>query len=589
MLRQFMSFSGYFLGLADSVFSVVNQSASVSIFSCAYSSVSIWIIGEKLKGFNKPQWPLRSVLIRSVGKYAYKFGFISIVITIAYFTLILLLVEIAYFFLSFSEDISFADAFVAGIHEFFKVSSIVMAKLFWGYGAGVFISYILTLIVIPRVELGPDLHDVKKMIAGFSRLKTFDPVDYFKLDHGCFIGLDKKAPIYIPWLKIRGTHIQVIGATGSGKGVVMSLITIQAVLSGEGLIWMDPKFDRHSPRLLKFAANHVGKKYHFINLNPNQPPQFNLLAGASPSEIEELFVAGFELIPIGTDGDFHKGKDEDAAVRASKIAAEHDLVSIPELINLCLLDESITDQENFWRKLNKLGDLAVINTNSGINLPQAIKDGDVIYIVGSTDNQRVKMLQKMLLVRINQIIKSQDRLNRSFNTCLVLDEFKYLLSPIALSSLGVIRDFNTHCILAHQSLGDLDSCAGISRAEAEGVVLDNTAIKIIYRLGDSEYAEKLSKNSGKKAVYLAQASKKIDEVTPSEGSWIESPTALIDLDVFTHLPIPVDGKNQASVGVLFGHGLAKIFHVGHIAVTGDLPLPVAAEKIEIIKPDKDLI
>lgn len=584
-----MSFSGYFLSLADSALNVVNHKSSVSIFSGAALSVSIWIIGEKLKGFSKPQWPLRSVLIRTVGKYSYKIGFITMVITIAYFTLILLLVEIGYFFLSFSEDISFADAFVAGVHEFLKVSSFGLVKIFWGYGVGVVISYMLTLIVIPRVELGQGLHDINKMIAGFSKLKTFDPVDYFKLEQGCFIGLDKKSPIYIPWRKIKETHIQVLGATGTGKGVVMSLIAIQAVLSGEGLIWLDPKFDRYSPRLLKHAAKHVGKKYHFINLNPDQPPQFNLLAGASPSEIEELFVAGFELISIGTDGDFHKGKDEDAAVRVSKIAAEHESISLPELINLCLLDQSITDQENFWRKLNKLGDLAVINTNSGINLPQAIKDGDVIYIVGSTDNQRVKMLQKMLLVRINQIIKSQDRLNRSFNTCLVLDEFKYLLSPIALSSLGVISDFNTHCILAHQSLGDLDCCAGISRAEAEGVVLDNTAIKIIYKLGDSEYAEKLSKNSGKKAVYLAHASKKIDEVTPSEGSWIESPTALIDLDVFTHLPIPVDGKNQASVGVLFGHGLAKIFHVGHISVAGDLPLPIAAEKIDIIKPEEDLI
>lgn len=466
-----------------------------------------------------------------------------------------------------------------------------MVKMFWGYGIGVIVSYTLTLIVIPRVELGQGLHDINKMIAGFSKLKIFDPVDYFKLDQGCFVGLDNKAPIYIPWRKFREAHIQVIGATGSGEGVVMSLMTIQAVLSGEGLIWLDPKFDRYSPRLLKLAAQHAGKKYHFINLNPNQPPQFNLLAGASSSEIEELFVAGFELAAIGTDGDFHKGKDEDAAIKASKIAVKYDSISIsiPELINLCLLDDSITSQENFWRKLNKLGDLNVINTNSGIDLPQAIKGGDVIYIVGSTDNQRVKMLQKMLLVRVNQIIKSQDRLSRSFSTCLVLDEFKFLLSPIALSSLGVIRDFNTHCILAHQSLGDLDSCAGITRAEAEGVVLDNTAIKIIYRLGDSEYAEKLSKNSGKKAVYLAQASKKIDEVTPSEGSWIESPAALIDLDVFTHLPIPVDGKNQASVGVLFGHGLAKIFHVGHIAVTGDLPLPIAAEKIEIIKPEEGLI
>jgi type IV secretory pathway TraG/TraD family ATPase VirD4 len=153
----------------------------------------------------------------------------------------------------------------------------------------------------------------------------------------------------------------------------------------------------------------------------------------------------------------------------------------------------------------------------------------------------------------------------------VLDEFKHVLSPTALTALGVIRDYDAHCLLAHQSLGDLDSCAGITRAEAEGAVLDNTAIKIIYRLGDSSYAEKLSKNSGKKAIFVEQSGKNINENNHSEGGWREVHVPLIDPDVLTHLPMPSDRKGQASVGVIFGVGIARLFHVGYIAVNGNLP------------------
>ena len=152
----------------------------------------------------------------------------------------------------------------------------------------------------------------------------------------------------------------------------------------------------------------------------------------------------------------------------------------------------------------------------------------------------------------------------------MLDEFKHLLSPTALTGLGVIRDFNAHCLLAHQSMGDLDSCAGITRAEAEGAVIDNTAIKIVYRIGDSSYAEKLSKNSGKKRVFVEQSGKGLDENSQQQGGWKESNVPVIDADLITHLPMPSDRKGQASVGVVFGVGISKVFFTGPIPVVSEM-------------------
>jgi Type IV secretory system Conjugative DNA transfer/AAA-like domain len=439
---------------------------------------------------------------------------------------------------------------------------------FSGLGIACYLNYYL----IPQWERGEGLHDVNQIVKTFTKLNGYNPMPYIDIQKGCFIGLgaDKKA-IYVAWKKIRETHIQVIGTTGCGKGVLMTLVAYQSILVGESLVWIDPKYDRFSPRILAVAAKQATKSFYLINLNPDQPPQLNPFAGAEAHEIEELLVSAFDLKGKGTDGDFHRGKDEDAAIEASRLAVEKDALSLPELIEVCRSVESITDQENFWRKLGKLGDLNAIKTKGGINLKDAILNGSVIYIVGSTDNERVKMLQKLLLVRINQIIKKQDRFKKHKPTCIVLDEFKHILSPTALTGLGVIRDYDAHCLLAHQSLGDLDSCAGITRAEAEGAVLDNTAIKIVYRIGDSSYAEKLSKNSGKRVIFAEQSGKNLDENNNSEGGWRETHVPLIDPDVLTHLPMPSDRKGQASVGVVFGVGIAKLFHVGHIAVAGNLP------------------
>ena len=75
----------------------------------------------------------------------------------------------------------------------------------------------------------------------------------------------------------------------------MTLIAYQSVLAGEGLIWIDPKFDRFSPRILAAAAKQATKSFYLINLNPDQPPQLNPFAGAEAFEIEELLVSAFDL------------------------------------------------------------------------------------------------------------------------------------------------------------------------------------------------------------------------------------------------------------------------------------------------------
>lgn len=559
------------------------------VFVTFFVLLNVFFVSWRMQRFTNPEYPKLSPILREIAAIQNAISLALIIVTLLYFATLYLLVFVAYILISSHSSIGFFGIASMTFHKIWDVTNPILSSLIIGSTLGILTGLYIKYILIPDFEKGDGLDDVNDIASAFNKLNSFNPTKYFNAQKGCFIGASlAKKLIYIPWQKIRETHIQVLGTTGSGKGVIMTSIAYQCILAGESLVWFDPKFDRFSPRVLADAAKLANKQFHLINLNPDQPPQLNPIAGANAYEIEELLVTAFDLKGKGTDGDFHRGKDEDAAIQASKVAVEKSALSIAELIKVCRGIADITTQENFWRKLTKLGDLNVINTQKGLNLEQAILSGAVVYIIGSTDNERVKMLQKLLLVRVNQIIKKKDRFQENKPTCIVLDEFKHLLSPTALTGLGVIRDFNAHCLLAHQSLGDLNACPGITRAEAEGAVLDNTAIKIVYRIGDSNYAEKLSKNAGKKRVFVEQSSKSLDKNNKTQGGWKESNLPLIDADIITHLPMPSDRKEQASVGVLLGVGVSKIFFTGHVPTSSPIPAINAAPKSSTQSPVYEL-
>ena len=443
-------------------------------------------------------------------------------------------------------------------------------------GAGIGLYY--AMWVIPRWERGSGLPDVEELVQSFKRFNTYDPARFFNIKKGCFVGLgyDDK-PVYIPWAKLRETHIQVQGGTGAGKGVLMLVLAAQAVRSGEALIWIDPKGDRFAPRILKKAADETGRPFVFINLNPDQPPQFSLLAGANEFDILDLLVTGFDLRAKGSDGDYHRGKDEDAAMEAARLVVAHDIKSISALIAACAGVEEITEAENFWRHLRKLGRLDVIDTDGGVDLAQAVEQRAVIYIRGSADSEVVKMLQKMVVMRLMQIIKTRPEAGYDRPVCVVLDELKHLLSPPVTTALGVVRSFGAHCILAHQSAGDLEAFANISPAEVRGAVVDNTTLKFIYRVTDGEHAEAIAKAAGSRRTFTEATTKGVDE-DGAHGAWREQHVPYLNPDLLTHLPLPTDRPKQASTGVLIGWQNARLFYVGPLAATGPMPSPIEAPK-----------
>lgn len=569
-MEMLEDFSATLLSASKAIASPVLSLPARWVFLAGLVPLVLWLVGRRLSTVVKPERPYISPVLRFFGSLSKWTGLIVFAVELTGLSVLLIML----FLHQMLSEVGAKEAIWQPWLVVYESGDRHVLRWLQGCLIGLIISLPISMYFIPRWERGDGFKDVEELVTRFKKLNGYDPRRYIEIEKGCFIGRTLSGkPIYVPWRKLRETHVQVVGMTGSGKGVAMTLVAYQCILAGECAIWFDPKFDRFTPRILQEAARLAGLEFHMVNLNQESGPQLNPLLGAGKHHIEELFVAAFDLKGKGTDGDFHRGKDVDAAIDAANVAMQTEGISIPGLFKKCASISSITDQENFWRRFRKLASLPAVNTEAGLNLPDAIAKGAVIYFVGDTENEQVKMLQKMLLVRIMQIIKSRNRLDVHAPTCIVLDEFKHMLSPAALTGLGVVRDFDIHILLAHQSMGDLESCPGIKPAEAYGAVVDNTALKIIYKIGDADYAEKLAKLSGKRRTYVDSSAKQLDDNGATTGSWREDKVDHIEMSLITHLPMPSDRKNQASTGLLFGIGNAQLFFVGPLAIPKNTPMP----------------
>lgn len=394
------------------------------------------------------------------------------------------------------------------------------------------------------------LSDIRKSFNESER-PPYDPRRYFAFKKGIFVGLDDRSkPAYIPWTDYNTTHMQVIGTTGAGKGVMSTMMLIQCALCGQRVIIFDPKNDKHAPNVIALAAQQAGLPFHLIDLRPETPPQVNPFRFATYAEMKELLITTFDLADTGTAADFYRLLDRKAARDVIRRAGSNP--TIKRMLEVANDSPFITDEDGvaFQEKLTELTELDALDTDDGPNLPDLIATPGFLYIIGSIRSVESLQCQKLLLLRILQIIeKRPEGLADRLPIALMLDEFKYILSPPALQALGTVRDKNCHLTLAHQSIGDLEECLGLDPAAVRGAVLENTGIKFIYRATTLETAEWASGLSGTIVAKTRRSDIQQSAFDAATAQYTEVERALLTINDIYSMP--------KLVGMLFGAGLAK--------------------------------
>jgi type IV secretory pathway TraG/TraD family ATPase VirD4 len=87
-----------------------------------------------------------------------------------------------------------------------------------------------------------------------------------------------------------GTHMLLVGATGSGKTVTQAWIASRGIDRGMGAIVIDPKGDGALREALAERARCVGRE--FVEWTPTGPSTYNPLARGSDTEVADKVLAG---------------------------------------------------------------------------------------------------------------------------------------------------------------------------------------------------------------------------------------------------------------------------------------------------------
>ncbi|WP_284603812.1 type IV secretory system conjugative DNA transfer family protein [Dickeya dadantii] len=338
-----------------------------------------------------------------------------------------------------------------------------------------------------------DVREVKNMLPDSI---AYNPLDHIDLKNGVFIGLDKDdQPQYIAIDEFQSQHADLIGTTGSGKGVSACVLLYQAILSGEGVFVEDPKNDEWAPHVLREACQQAGKPFVLINLNALNF-QLDLLADISHEQLEELFNAGFSLGKKGEGADFYRIADRRAARNAAAIYEKG--MTLRDLFNTPVVTSLAEDVPAFYGELEEIALINAINASHGFSLKTIFDEGGCCYIIGSMRNQKIISAQRMILARLIQIAETRDRIKEQPRpVAIFLDELKYHLSRPALEGLGAARDKGVHIIMAHQSVKDLYDCpADLDGDAVAGSVIENCKFMLIYRLRDPDTADWVARMTG---------------------------------------------------------------------------------------------
>ncbi len=418
-----------------------------------------------------------------------------------------------------------------------------------------------------------------------SAQKTYNPEQYFNTKKGIFFGLNEsRKPVYIAWDKWRKSHIDVIGTTGSGKGVSAGVLLTQAVSQGECVVVVDPKNDEFLPHVMQIAASDAGVPYVYIDLQAAHP-QWNPILHKNANEVEELLCAGLSLADKGEAADFYRLNDRRAARVFANLANRQDYTLIENLKLLVQHQPEVAEEgKKFVSDIEEIGLVDAVNVRTGVDLGSLIKQGAVIYVKGSMRNPRILKLQRIFVLSVMQHIEVRPRElgngQKVRHVCLFLDEFKYLISRPTLEALGAIRDKGAHVMIAHQSLGDLRDCP--ADLDAESVVAsvnENCAIKLAYAVKDPDTALWLARMSGTilvdDEIRQVKTNAGLTETRDGERTLRQAERPLVDTNMLHALP--------ERCAVLYGAGLAQFFFTSpiHVTKSSEAIKPVSIPKAEL--------
>ena len=334
-----------------------------------------------------------------------------------------------------------------------------------------------------------------------------------KIQTGTLIGLYGRREVYIP---DNAKHVFVCGTTGSGKTVALSNFIKNAIDNNLPALIVDGKGDMGEGSLLDIVQklNHGKRKVYVISLSdPAHSDKYNPFLGASSAMATDMLInmtdwseEHYKLnaeryiqrilqllelaqIPLSF-GKIIACMKQDKFTNLSKYLLEKEFISKEEHAdNLDLLKTSGKIAQSSVARFSTIaeGQAGKILSEKGINIAQALKENAIILFILNPMLHPVlsPAFGRLMLIDSKIAIGElfQSRIPRTF---FILDEISSYATTALTDLANKGRSANVTCILATQSLSDLDFAVNEAYKEQ---IIENCNNYLILRQNSSVNAE----------------------------------------------------------------------------------------------------
>jgi len=353
-----------------------------------------------------------------------------------------------------------------------------------------------------------------------TKMKKYKPIIDPKKDETAnttYLGMSgNKKPIYLP---NNAKHIFVCGTTGSGKTVALSNFIKSGIDNKYPMLIVDGKGDMGTGSLLDITQklaekSESNRKIYVINLNnPEKSDKYNPFKNASPSMIKDMLINmtdwSEEHYKLNTErylqrviSTLHKSemplsfKNIIKSISANtfiKISAELSKKGIitkeEHLENGDIAETSGKIAENAASRFSTIAEseAGIIFDDDGIDIYTVFQENAIIIFIL---NPLIYPEMSPLFGRL-VLIDSKKAVSKLFGEeqrkFFIFDEINVYASTTLLDLVNKSRSANVTCILATQSLSDLDFACGEYFKEQ---IIENSNNYIVLRQNSAVNAEK---------------------------------------------------------------------------------------------------
>ena len=335
-----------------------------------------------------------------------------------------------------------------------------------------------------------------------------------KSEQATFNGLNGRRNVYIP---DNAKHVFICGTTGSGKTIALSNFILHGIQKNYPLLLVDGKGDIGAGSILeitkRFCKEH-DRKLYVVNLSdPANSCTYNPFGNASPTACKDMLINLTEwtephyqlnterylqrLVILMKQADIQLSfktileyiKTEHFQMLSSTLAKNEVITKQEHLLNVEICKVAGTIAESAAARFSTIAESEAgqIFDNDGIDIYTAIREHAVILFVLNPllYPELSPLMGRMVLVDAKQAV------SKCFNTNLeraffVLDEISSYASSPLIDLVNKSRSANITCVLATQSLSDLDYSVDTSFREQ---VIENTNNYIVLRQNSATNAE----------------------------------------------------------------------------------------------------